>query len=278
MHNGNCLNDCPAGFIKDEDKYECIAKPVAANSASNPNPSPGTNPSPNPNPNPSPTPSAVVLCPFECTNCDEATPKICKSCFGVNRDLSSNCKLCNGGYSPEQQSLNCLPDPNFGCSSLCTRCSNQKCMECGPSYRDPNTNCAFCFNGFTPVNGSLNCAPLGPQQPIMRAGCHYTCDMCHTEAGSKYEGCLKCAVEGAKPTLPYTNCECSPGFTLNEMSCEQETKGGALSMSIINGITNIVTIGSIMTGLPFALTWKLVDISQLFSLYYFSGSPNFRDN
>lgn len=49
-------------------------------------------------------------------------------------------------------------------------------------------------------------------------------------------------------------------------------------MNVMNGLTSIVTIGSIVTGMPLALTWKLADISQLFSLFYFSGSPNFRSN
>lgn len=47
-------------------------------------------------------------------------------------------------------------------------------------------------------------------------------------------------------------------------------------MKILNGITNIVfTTGMIITGVPFPVTWKLLDYSQLFSLYYFSDAPNF---
>jgi len=47
-------------------------------------------------------------------------------------------------------------------------------------------------------------------------------------------------------------------------------------MIAINGISTLFSAAMIMTGVPFPITWKLIDFSQLYSLYYYSGAPDFQ--
>ena len=93
---------------------------------------------------------------------------------------------------------------------------------------------------------------------------------------SRYEACDRCLVEGANITAPFNTCECAEGFTLVELACENKSFAGSIAMNVMNAYTNLVTICTILMGIPLPITWKIVDISQLFSLYYFSGAPNFR--
>lgn len=60
-----------------------------------------------------------------------------------------------------------------------------------------------------------------------------------------------------------------------DYSCQDYTKDGAIAMDYINAASNLLTGLMIMTGVPFPITWKLIDISQLFSLYYYSAGPDF---
>jgi hypothetical protein len=73
------------------------------------------------------------------------------------------------------------------------------------------------------------------------------------------------------------NCECGNGQTLVGLQCKSWNNGGVTAVQVFNGVATALTqLVWIALGAPNALLWKLVDLSQLFALFQYSGSPDFR--
>ncbi|CAK88114.1 unnamed protein product (macronuclear) [Paramecium tetraurelia] len=149
-------------------------------------------------------------CPSMCSTCQLNTTlhiPVCIQCQ-IHRDLNNSCKCAKGFY---ESGTDCLACP-LNCSSCldqvrCTQCKNSnfdhdkingQCL-CNLINFSDISNCA-CLDGYYLNSINKKCLP-----------CHYNCSTCMYSATH----CITCNDNHAYPP----NCECSPGFYLQDIIC-----------------------------------------------------------
>ncbi|CAD8144718.1 unnamed protein product [Paramecium octaurelia] len=151
-----------------------------------------------------------LQCPYQCSTCqlDPLTNlPVCIKCQ-INRDKDDFCRCAKGFYESGTDCLTCPPN--------CSSCMDQyRCIKCINTNFDHNKINGQCVCSLKNFNNKSNCSCLDGYylNNINKKclPCHFNCITCIYTATN----CLRCNDYHAQPP----NCECSPGFYLQDLQC-----------------------------------------------------------
>ncbi|CAD8144613.1 unnamed protein product [Paramecium pentaurelia] len=151
-----------------------------------------------------------LQCPYQCSTCQLdpfSNLPVCINCQ-INRDINDFCRCAKGFY---ESGTNCIT-----CPSNCSNCINQdRCIQCQNNNFDHDKINGKCLCNLTNFSNKYNCTCLNGYylNNINKKclPCHSNCNTCIYSATN----CIICNDYHAYPP----NCECSPGFYLQDSQC-----------------------------------------------------------